>query len=223
MLRKNTELPSAPKIKACMSFRLVDFNVSDKKVDPTYMPDSENEDTEDVSGTSGSSAPSSPDKDPRSLLKTIKRTTEQSRTFQIQMFGINERGKTCSIIVPDFKPFFYAKINKSLVLLQQVHIQEEWDETTKTDFIDFIKSLLPELDNASGLVDSECELVYHKKLYMFDAGKDHQFIKLVFHTVSAMKRARNLWFTKVAIAAPSSGSESGTAPAPKKQFDRMRI
>jgi DNA polymerase elongation subunit (family B) len=228
MLRKNTEIPSAaPKIKACMSFRLVDFNVSDKKVDPTYMPDSENEDTEDVSGTSGSSAPSSPDKDPRSLLKTIKRTTEHSRTFQIQMFGINERGKTCSIIVPDFKPFFYAKINKNRFLPQQVHIEEEWDETTKTDFIDFIKSLLPELDNASGLVDAECELVYHKKLYMFDAGKDHQFIKLVFHTVSAMKRARNLWFTKVAIAAPSSGSESGTtssnASAPKKQFDRMRM
>ena len=30
--------------------------------------------------------------------------------FSIQMFGIDERGNQCSIIVEDYKPFFYIKI-----------------------------------------------------------------------------------------------------------------
>lgn len=209
------------KIKAYMSFRLVDFNVSDKMVDPGYISESESDDGDgddnSGTGTSGSSAPSSPDKGKKKDgkdIKTLKRNIKQSKTFQIQMFGINERGKTCSIIVPDFKPFFYAKINGHHSTQPPI-----WDESTKTEFIEFIKSLLPELDNSSGLVENECELVYHKKLYMFDAGKDHQFIKLVFHTVSAMKRARSLWFTKIAANMINAAS----TPNSKKQFDRMRM
>ena len=31
-------------------------------------------------------------------------------TFTIQMFGINEKGETASIMTPDFEPFFYLKV-----------------------------------------------------------------------------------------------------------------
>ena len=36
---------------------------------------------------------------------------EDNTKFQIQMFGINEHGQTCSILVEDFKPFFYVKVD----------------------------------------------------------------------------------------------------------------
>ena len=32
-------------------------------------------------------------------------------TFMIQMFGINEKGKTASIIVDNYCPFFYIKVD----------------------------------------------------------------------------------------------------------------
>ena len=33
---------------------------------------------------------------------------KDSTNFTIQMFGINEEKQTCSILVEDFKPFFYV-------------------------------------------------------------------------------------------------------------------
>ena len=39
--------------------------------------------------------------------------------FEIQMFGINQKGETCSMIIQNYKPFFYIKVpnnwNKSKV------------------------------------------------------------------------------------------------------------
>ena len=43
------------------------------------------------------------------------------------MFGINEKGETASIIINDYKPFFYLKVNDdwsdadTTVLKQDVH------------------------------------------------------------------------------------------------------
>ena len=67
------------------TFRLVDFNISNKKLGGDDEEDlqEEDDDTEDTA------------------------TTE---TFNIQMFGLNEQCETCSIIVEDFSPFFYVKV-----------------------------------------------------------------------------------------------------------------
>ena len=35
---------------------------------------------------------------------------EKNFQFHIQMFGINEKGETASIIINDYKPFFYLKV-----------------------------------------------------------------------------------------------------------------
>lgn len=43
--------------------------------------------------------------------------------FLIQIFGKDENGKTCSIIVEDFKPFFY------------VLVDDNWTKTTKDSFL----------------------------------------------------------------------------------------
>jgi len=242
MSRKPVPAPAKDigKVSARMSFRLVDFNACDKKIDDavsvSFAVDSESDgtsssansatDATDATGTTSeeSSAPSSPEKPQNNQKgKQSKKTgkPKDERTFQIQMFGINEQGKTCSITVPDFKPFFYAKINTSL----RSGGSNEWTKTIQNRFISYMKSMAPELAEPSGIVDAECELVRHKKLYMFDAGKEHQFIKLVFSSMSAMKRARNLWFTKP-VDEPEPKTlppGSGKALPPKKTFTKMRM
>jgi hypothetical protein len=35
---------------------------------------------------------------------------QDTKSFNIQMFGINEIGETASILIEDFKPFFYVKV-----------------------------------------------------------------------------------------------------------------
>lgn len=235
MSRKTTPVKELGKVSARMSFRLVDFNACDKKIDDAVSfavaVESETDGTSTSSGSNGdaseSSVPSSPEKTDKKSekIKNSKKykKSEQHRVFQIQMFGINEQGKTCSITVPDFKPFFYAKINTSL----RSGGSNEWTKTTQNRFITYMKSMVPELAEPSGIVDAECELVRHKKLYMFDAGKEHQFIKLVFNSMSAMKRARNLWLMKP-VGEPEPEPKAlppglGKAGPPKKTFTKMRM
>ena len=47
--------------------------------------------------------------------------------FLIQIFGVNELGKTYSVIVEDFKPFFYVMVNDS------------WTINIKEQFLQHIK------------------------------------------------------------------------------------
>ena len=78
-------------------FRVFDFNVYNKK------PDDNSSGEED---------------------DTVRRDNAQ---FLVQMFGINEKGESCSILVENFKPFFYVKVD------------DNWTQYTKTTFLDFIK------------------------------------------------------------------------------------
>jgi len=82
-----------PKIKE-RSFKLLDFNVYDGIIETNNAADDASENSE--SGSSESS----------------KSVGDQNQ-FIIQMFGINEIGNTCSILVDDFKPFFYVKVPNS--------------------------------------------------------------------------------------------------------------
>ncbi len=103
--------------------------------------------------------------------------------FIIQTFGINEKGETASIIVEGFNPFFYISVSDSWIdndpRLYEV-LANLRDEAGKY----FEKSVL------------NCSVVKHKKLYGFDAGKLHNFIKIEFASVRAMNKIKNLWYTK---------------------------
>jgi DNA polymerase elongation subunit (family B) len=122
------------------------------------------------------------------------------------MFGMNELGKTCAITVTDYKPFFYAKLGE---------VSYPADLTRR--FVAHLKSLVPDLE------ERECELVNHKKLYMFDAGKKHQFIKLVFKNLAAMKKARMLWYIVPApIPTSAASAASGQAQDKNKAADKMQ-
>jgi len=101
---------------------------------------------------------------------------DTAKKFVIQMFGVNEQGETCSIIIDDYKPFFYIKV------------ADNWTESD-------ISSLKRELcgrtsDNAIVSV----ELVKRKKLYGFTNGKQFNFAKVVFANVATFNKVKRFWY-----------------------------
>ena len=100
--------------------------------------------------------------------------------FMIQMFGLNEKGETCSIQVEDFKPFFYVMVN------------DKWNTYTKECFLNHIKTKIGKYYQDS---ITECIIIKRKKLYGFDGGKEHKFIKFEFKNIAAYNKVKNLWYT----------------------------
>ena len=99
------------------------------------------------------------------------------------MFGINENGETCCIIVNDHKPFFYAKV------------PESWGFAAKALFIAELKKAVGKFSEDSILAD-DCKLIRRKTLYGFDGGKDHKFLMLKFKNMATMNKVKNLWYSR---------------------------
>ena len=145
--------------------------------------------------------------------------------FAIRMFGLDESGKSCSVLVDDFEPFFYIKVAD--------HVSDHTDTKYTTAFLAKIVDLLrirdlrqryqrfqagkvwgaPRPNKDEGLhefidrclaqhtVPTEihiisCELVKRQKLYGFDGRKKHNFILIKFRNLAAMNKVKNLWYDK---------------------------
>lgn len=141
-------------------FRLFDFNVCNANV------------ASDESGSDQSDEDMSMD----------KRKKTDNLAFIIQMFGINEKGDTCSILIDDYKPFFYIKV------------PETWGQTKKGQLFQHLKQKVGAY-YANSIVD--CKLIKRKKLYGFDAGKEYRFVMLEFSNMSALNKVKNLWYRLV--------------------------
>ena len=115
-----------------------------------------------------------------------KKTRTDASSFTIQMFGIDENGKTCSIIVDDFKPFFY------------VLVDDTWKATKKAAFLEHIKTKMGAYYKDS---ITDCIIVKRKKLYGFDEGKEHKFVKFEFSDING--------FYAAAAAADVGAGEAG--------------
>jgi DNA polymerase elongation subunit (family B) len=136
------------------SYRLFDFNIYDEF--PSNILNSVGSDSEDSH-------------------------TKEQRQFVIQMFGINEQGKTCCLYVTDYQPFFFVKI------------AENWSECD-------VRSLLKELQEQAkyhGKSVLSIQIEKHKKLYGFTAGKQHKFAKIVFENTAALNKVKNMWYGEV--------------------------
>ena len=214
MSTKPESKPAPSKLTASVSFRLFDFNAYDKMIEgrdieeDSDTPSTTTEDDDEHTSSASSSTTSSPAPSPskhrlHQMYNNSKSTSKpkKRRVFHIQMFGMNELGKTCAITVPDYKPFFYAKIGK-----QDFRPEDAWSSTLKNRFVSHLKAV-----GSTDIDERACELVNHKKLYMFDAGKEHQFIKLVFKNLAAMKRVRALWFLAPPPTTPTMTSAAATA------------
>jgi DNA polymerase elongation subunit (family B) len=132
------------------SFRLIDFRVYD-----------------DVLSSQKKSSDDETEKKPKEKPYMI-----------IQMFGVNEKGETCSIYINNYTPFFYVKV------------ADDWSDYDA-------RCLYRELaDKAEyhGKSILDVELVNHKKLYGFTAGKEYKFAKITFKNTAAMNKTKNLWY-----------------------------
>ena len=109
-----------------------------------------------------------------------KKQRKDTNAFLIQMFGLNEQGETCSIQVEDFKPFFYVMVN------------DKWNTVTKNNFLSFIKKKIGKYYEDS---ITDCIIIKRKKLYGFDGGKEHKFIKFEFKNMGAYNKVKNLWYS----------------------------
>lgn len=136
------------------TFRLFDYNVYNEKEQIDSSTDEE-------SGGGGN-------------------TYKDTSTFMIQMFGVNEKGETCSIIAQNYKPFFYALVD------------DEWNISMKDSFVSHLKDKMGKYYYNS-ITDSK--IIKRKKLYGFDNGKEYKFIKLEFANLSAFNKAKNIWYT----------------------------
>jgi DNA polymerase elongation subunit (family B) len=132
-------------------FRIVDFNVYNAK-DATQSESSDEE----------------------------QNTYKDTNNFIIQMFGVDDVGKTYSLTVEGFKPFFYVMVN------------DKWSIQMKEEFLAHLKDKMGKYYSES---ITECKIIKRKKLYGFDGGKEHKFIFIEFTNMSAFNKAKNLWYT----------------------------
>lgn len=107
-------------------------------------------------------------------------TYKDSSNFMIQLFGLNKAGETCSIIAENYNPFFYVMVNDS------------WTITMKDGFIAHIKEKIGKYYSDS---ITSCKIIKRRKLYGFDGGKEHKFIKIEFSSIAAFKKTQNLWYS----------------------------
>lgn len=144
------------------SFRLLDFHVLDLS---TLSNASDDEHSDTQSEYSKGSA-----------FNPVFRKPAQ---FTIQMFGINEQGETCSILVDNYTPFFYVRIG---------------DDWTSEDVNSLLRTIRLKVGNFHSSSVLSAELVEHHKLYGFSGGRTHQFAKLTFKNTSTLNRVKNLWY-----------------------------
>ena len=171
-------------VEGILEFRLFDFNVCNT-TDDTYYDDV---------GTTVTN-PAMPDmvEEPSEEASTFER-------FEIQMFGINQEGKTCSLIVKNYRPFFYIKVPNT------------WTMSTKRLFEDEIKKK----SGKSSKSIYSMKLVQKKKLYGFDAGTYHKFIEVTFDNTNAMNRVKYLFYKK-------SNGDSGSSVLSKYNFKGAKL
>ena len=124
--------------------------------------------------------------------------------YTVQFFGISEKGKTACIYVEGYQPFFYVKV------------PQKWGQTECNEFEKYLKQLLEK--DAEEIASTE--LVQHKKLYGFDAGALHNFVRINFHSERTMMKAKKFWYTKganrklIALSFMNAGLELYEAQIP---------
>jgi len=152
-----------PKKPSFPSFRLFDFQTYD------YTPSKSNNSSENSNDSV---------KNNKSRKKEYTPYVKKQPIFCIEMFGLNEKGETCAIMVDDFHPFFFIKVG------------DTWTEQTRIAFIRDLCSRLKKDD--SGILDSF--LVDYNKLYGFSSGKKSKFIQIIFQNTIVFNKVRNLWY-----------------------------
>jgi DNA polymerase elongation subunit (family B) len=105
---------------------------------------------------------------------------KDTNRFVIQIFGVDETGKTYSLTTEGFRPFFYLMVT------------DKWSIKMKEEFLSHLKDKVGKYYKDS---ITECKIIKRKKLYGFDGGKEHKFIFIEFANLNAFNKVKNLWYS----------------------------
>ena len=117
-----------------------------------------------------------------------------TKRFIIQMYGIDENGKTACIFVKGFNPFFYVKVSA------------EWDNSKVTEFVAFVRK---EMGAYFGDSLVSAKIVYRHKFYEFDNKKLYKFVQLKFTSIGAFNKCKNLWYNETKYGEDRKLKENG--------------
>ena len=104
---------------------------------------------------------------------------KDNKKFIIQAFGISKYGKTTSLIIENFNPFFYIKVGLN------------WDDQKTSIFISHLKKHMGSYYEDSII---EYKIIKKQKLYGFDDKKLHTFIKISFSNTLAYNKAKKIFY-----------------------------
>jgi DNA polymerase elongation subunit (family B) len=113
---------------------------------------------------------------PEPVVESPKQSKEKEKEkphFRIQMFGVDEQGKTCALFVDNFRPFFY--------------IQKDLPEESIPAFFVEMKRILPPYMRDDFV---EARLVRHNKLYDFTGSTEFPFILCTFRNMRTFSKMR---------------------------------
>jgi DNA polymerase elongation subunit (family B) len=116
-----------------------------------------------------------------------------NKAYQILLFGNTVEGKSVSLTVNKFKPFFYVRIPDVLAN----------DAAAKVKFQAWVSNKVPESCDAS------TDLVWeqHKTLYGFNDGAKSTFLKIQTQTKSLSGYLKDLFLTKNSTPKPNKTSQ----------------
>jgi len=142
--------------------------------------------------------------------------------FTVQMFGIDEAGKSHSLLATGFEPFFYVKVGDCwgkaqrqsfLADIQKSLAEDELRQKFKDQMrtgndiypalledetlTDYVRRCADDHKSYHGKAITDCRIISRETLYGFDAGKNHTFVLLRFTNTTAMNKVRNLWYNIV--------------------------
>ena len=164
--------PKAKKIVG-RSYRLIDFAIRDDvpydEQDDAEDDEEDDEDDEDNNDKQSNSSSSS---------KHGSAAKRKETVFGIQMFGLNERGETCSVYVQDFQPFFYVKGG------------DNWGHNAAETVLRFLRGKAAVQHRGAVL---RAETVQRHKLYGFTGGRTYSFVQVTFANLAAMNNVKRLW------------------------------
>mgnify|MGYP001486040754 CR=1 FL=1 len=98
--------------------------------------------------------------------------------FMVQLFALDERGASFSIIVNDYEPFFYVKV------------PQKWSMSETLTFVKYLR----EHSNIKGDELVEGRIENHQKLYGYDNKTRHRYVRLTFRTQRAFQKVKRMWY-----------------------------
>jgi len=107
---------------------------------------------------------------------------DEKKGFQILLFGSNHEGKSITVEITGFRPYFY------------VQIPETWSTMQKSAYEKYLRSFVHSSYEAQEHIKIEEER--HKKLYDFDNGFMHRFLRIEVPSIAIWRRISNALMTE---------------------------